>query len=145
MQTVFSSDTEIERIGRGLLERSLPKTEWTHAAHFAAVLWLLRCRDATEVANEMPGWIRRYNEATGVANTSAGGYHETITLASIRAARSILAAHGEHAPLHHVVNSLMASDLGRSEWLLRYWSRERLFSSEARKEWRDPDLMPLPF
>ena len=32
----FSSDVEIEHIGRGLLDRSLPKIEWTHAAHFAA-------------------------------------------------------------------------------------------------------------
>ena len=32
----FSSDAEIERIGRGLIDRSLPKAEWTHAGHFAA-------------------------------------------------------------------------------------------------------------
>ena len=38
----FSSDAEVEHIGRGLLDRSLPKIEWTHAAHFAAALWLLR-------------------------------------------------------------------------------------------------------
>ena len=38
----FSSDAEIDRIGRGLLDRSLPKAEWTHAAHFAAAFWLLR-------------------------------------------------------------------------------------------------------
>ena len=34
----------IERIGRGLVDRSLPEREWTHAAHFAATLWLLRHR-----------------------------------------------------------------------------------------------------
>ena len=32
----FRSDDEIETIGRGLLDRTLPKTVWTHAAHFAA-------------------------------------------------------------------------------------------------------------
>ena len=145
MRIQFSSDAEIERIGRGLLDRSLPKAEWTHAAHFAAVLWLLRHRDVTEVATEMSGWIRRYNEATGVANTTTGGYHETITIASIRAAKSVLAGHDAHAPLQHVLNSLLAGDLGRSDWLLRYWSRERLLSPEARREWMDPDLLPLPF
>ncbi len=35
----FSSDIEIDRIGRGLLDRSLPKAEWTHAGHFAAAFW----------------------------------------------------------------------------------------------------------
>src|SRR3569833_439765 len=39
---LFSADSEIDRIGRGLIDRSLPKTEWTHAAHFAAAFWLLR-------------------------------------------------------------------------------------------------------
>jgi hypothetical protein len=44
MPTHFFTDLEIERIGKGLLDCSLPKCEWTHAGHFAAVLWLLRCR-----------------------------------------------------------------------------------------------------
>ena len=38
----------------------------------------------------MPTMIRAYNEATGGANTETRGYHETITQASLRAARSFL-------------------------------------------------------
>ena len=144
MPTKFCSDVQIERIGRGLLDRSLPKREWTHAGHFAAALWLLR-RRAVDVTVELPKLIRAYNEATGVANTDFGGYHETITLASIRAARGVLDRHGERAPLYSVVNSLLAGELGRSDWLLLYWSRARLFSVEARRVWIEPDLKPLPF
>jgi hypothetical protein len=40
---------------------------------------------------------------------------------------------------------LMASPLGRSDWLLAYWTRERLFSVDARRRWVEPDLKPLPF
>ena len=145
MPTIFTSDTEIERIGRGLLDRSLPKLEWTHATHFAAVLWLLRHRGTSAVTTGMPDWIRGYNDVTGVANTDTGGYHETITMASIRAAGAVLATHGAVVPLHEVVNVLLASELGRSDWLLRYWSRPRLFSTEARRRWIDPDKEPLPY
>jgi hypothetical protein len=145
MPNHFCTATEIERIGRGLVDRSLPKHEWTHAAHFAAVLWLLRHHRQPDVAVEMPRLIRAYNEATGVANTDTGGYHETITLASIRAARSVLDRHSESAPLHSIANDLLAGELGRSDWLLRYWSRTRLFSVEARRLWIEPDLKPLPF
>jgi hypothetical protein len=144
MPTIFCSDVQIERIGRGLLDRSLPKREWTHAGHFAAALWLLRSR-AVDVTVELPKLIRAYNQATGVANTDFGGYHETITLASIRAARGVLDRHGESAPLYSVVNSLLASELGRPDWLLLYWSRARLFSVKARRLWIEPDLKPLPF
>jgi hypothetical protein len=48
------SDAEIERIGRGLLDCSLPKIEWTHAAHFAAAFWLLR-RSEAPATRDMPG------------------------------------------------------------------------------------------
>lgn len=145
MPTPFTADTEIERIGRGLIECSLPKPEWTHAAHFAAVLWLLRQHGKLDVTAEMPKLIRRYNETTGVANTDTSGYHETITLASIRAACSVLDKHGPQTPLHSVLQNLLTCDLGRSDWLLLYWSRPRLFSVEARRAWVEPELKPLPF
>jgi hypothetical protein len=38
----FHSDVEIDYLARGLIDRSLPKSAWTHAAHFAAALWLLK-------------------------------------------------------------------------------------------------------
>jgi hypothetical protein len=140
----FTSDEEIATIGSGLLDRTLPKTAWTHAAHFAATLWLLRCRPDVEISREMPGFIRGYNEATGGANTDTSGYHETITQASIRAARAFLAL---APPLPHFAtcNGLMHSRLGEPEWLLEYWTRPRLFSVEARREWLEPDIKSLPF
>ena len=85
----FSSDAEIERIGLGMAERTLPKPEWTHAAHFAAAFWVLRT-SGMHAERDMPKLIRAYNLATGVANTDTSGYHETITLASLRAARDWL-------------------------------------------------------
>lgn len=141
--TSHLSDADIERIGLGVLHRTLPKPEWTHAAHFAAALWLLT-RPDRDALREMPGLIRAYNEATGVANTDSGGYHETITLASLRAARAWLHAR-PHEPLHVALEGLLGSSVGRSDWLLAYWSRPVLFSVEARRRWVEPDLATLPF
>jgi hypothetical protein len=140
----FTSDEEISAIGLGLLDRTLPKTVWTHAAHFAATLWLLQCRPDVEISREMPGIIRGYNEATGGANTDTSGYHETITQASIRAARAFL-VEAPPQPLFVTCNALMLSRLGQPDWLLEYWSRPRLFSVEARREWLEPDRQRLPF
>ena len=141
--TNISSDADIERIGLGVLTRTLPKPEWTHAAHFAAAFWLLT-RPNRDALREMPGLIRAYNEATGVANTDTSGYHETITLASLRAARAWLDARPHH-PLHRSLAEMLASDYGRSDWMLAYWSKPLLFSVEARRTWVTPDLRPLPF
>jgi len=139
----FITDEEIDRIGRGVCDRTLPKPEWTHAAHFAAAFWVLMRTDML-AERDMPGLIRAYNEATGTPNTDAGGYHETITLASLRASRAWLGAHANE-PLHAALAALLASEYGRSEWLLRYWSKPVLFSVLARRAWVEPDLSPLPF
>lgn len=137
------SDADIDRIGRGVTDCTLPKPEWTHAAHFAAALWVLT-RPDMDAARAMPPLIRAYNEATGVMNTDADGYHETITQASLRAAAAWLAAR-PGLPLSDVLAALLASPLGRSDWLLAHWSRDVLFSVAARHAWVEPNLHPLPF
>lgn len=140
MTKFFADDAAVARVGFGLIDRSLPKPEWTHAAHFAAALWLLRHEPEAVVRRRMPAMIRAYNEATGVPNTDEGGYHETITLASIATARAFLEARPASAPLHEVVDALMTSKLGRPDWLFAFWSKGRLFSVEARRGWVEPDV-----
>jgi hypothetical protein len=143
--TIFShSDADVAAIGVGFLERTLPKAAWTHAGHFTATLWILARRPDIDAPRQLPQLIRAYNEATGVANTDTGGYHETITQASLRAAQAFLAARPTE-PLYVSVNALLASHLGRHDWMLAHWSKERLFSVEARRAWVEPDVQPLPF
>lgn len=143
--TSFATDAAIERIALGVIDRTLPKTDWTHAAHFAAAVWLLRYRPDLTTASAIKGLISAYNEATGTPNTDTGGYHHTITLASMRAASAHLAGYPETASLHRILDALLASPLRHPDWLLDYWSRETLFSVAARRDWTSPDLAPLPF
>jgi hypothetical protein len=142
---MFSSEEEIHHLGEGLMACSLKREEWTHAAHFAAALWLMRYRPDLDAAREMPRLIRAYNESTGRVNDDNGGYHETITLASLRALRGVLDANPPEVPIFQIVNALMASTMGNPNWLLEYWSRELLMSVDARRQWREPDLKSLPF
>ncbi|MCR5880609.1 hypothetical protein [Phenylobacterium sp. J367] len=137
------TDADIARIGEGVRDLTLPKPEWTHAAHFAAAVWVIDHSDLIP-ERDMPGLIRAYNEATGVANTDASGYHETITLASIRAARAWLEARPTLTRAEALAQ-LLAGPYGRSDWLLAHWTKPRLFSVEARRAWVEPDLAPLPF
>lgn len=137
------TDIDIERIAGGVIDRTLPKPEWTHAAHFATALMIIT-RHGADAERRMPGLIRAYNEATNTPNTDTGGYHETITLASLRAARFMLAAHPDTA-LSDVLAALMALEFGRSGWPLAYWRKETLFSVEARRTWVEPDVQALPF
>jgi hypothetical protein len=143
MTKPYANEANIDRIALGVADLTLPKPEWTHAAHFACALWWLRRRPDLRLETTMPPMIRAYNEATGVPNTDTDGYHETITLASIGAARAVLGARSAEEPLHEVVAALMAGPLGRSGWPLAYWSKGRLFSVAARRGWVEPDLQPF--
>ena len=138
MTTNMPGDADIARIAHGLIDRSLPKTDWTHAAHFAAALWLVRAgREA-----EMPARIRAYNTATGVANTDSSGYHETITQLYVIGIGLFAQTCAEEGLLARV-NALLDSPISARDWPLRFYSAERLFSVEARRGWVEPDVSPI--
>ncbi|HEX7783807.1 MAG TPA: hypothetical protein VF509_13440 [Sphingobium sp.] len=143
--TPYASDAEIEAIAKGFMDLALPKAAWTHAAHFATAIWLIRRRPDILLERDMPGMIRRYNESVGGVNSATSGYHETITLASIRATRAFLAAEPGDRALHESHAALMAGPCGDKDWLFAYWSRDLLMSVEARRIWVEPDIIPFPF
>jgi hypothetical protein len=137
------SDDEIDSVARRFMDRSLPQSDWTHSAHFAVALWLLK-RRGVDAMREMPPLIRAYNEATGLANTVSSGYHETITIASLRASNSWL--HDRPGVAEYLIlREMLGTPLGRSDWPFKYWSKAVLFSPTARSVWVEPDLEPLPY
>jgi len=141
---LFESDAAVERIGEGLLTRSLPRDEWTHEAHLAATTYLLLRRPYIDVDVDLPDLIRRYNESVGGVNSDSEGYHETITRVYLHGVRLFLSEADLSEPLHELVNQLLLSPMGRRDWPFRFYSRELLFSVEARRNLVAPDLAALP-
>jgi hypothetical protein len=140
----FTSDAEIAHLGERFLARALPKAEWTHEAHLATTTWLLLRRPDIDVDEELPDLIRRYNESVGGVNSDSEGYHETITRVFLAGVRLFLSEADASEPLHELVNELLLSSMGRRDWPLRFYSRERLLSVEARRAFVSPDLAALP-
>ena len=131
--TPFTTDAEIERLGEGLLACSLERADWTHEAHLAATTYLC-CADPTSTSTRsLPGIIRRFNESVGGVNSDTEGYHETITRSFSCRGAPVPERGGHREPLHELVNELLLSPMGRRDWPLRFYSRERLFSVEARR------------
>jgi hypothetical protein len=141
----FETDNEVEDVALGVCGLTFPKPLWTHRAHFAAAVWLLRHRPGFLWQYEMPEIIRAYNEATNNPNTDESGYHATITIASMRAAEHFISCRAKDEPTFEVVNALLATHLGGKDWLLEHWRRDTLFSVAARRDWVEPDLVNLPF
>ena len=133
----------MRHVGEGLLARTLPRGEWTHEAHLAACAWLLIERPGIVPERDLPAIISRYNESVGGVNDATQGYHETITQVAIRGVRGAL-ARSEGGGLANRVNALLEAPEGRRDWVLRFYSRARLFSVPARLGWVEPDLEALP-
>ena len=140
---LFERDSDIRTIGEELLACTLPRAAWTHEAHLGACLWLLSERPDIDVDAEIAGIISRYNESVGGVNDDHGGYHHSITRAYVAGVRLFL-SETDKAGLAARVNAMLLSDVGRRDWPLRFYSRERLFSVEARRGFVEPDLVPLP-
>ncbi len=116
---LFTSDAEVERIGEGLLDRSLPRADWTHEAHLAATTYVLLRRPDVDLDKQLPDIIRGYNESVGGVNSDTEGYHETITRVFLQGVRLFLAEAAAREPLHELVNQLLLSPMGRRDWPMR--------------------------
>ena len=141
---LFATDEDVVRLGEGLLERTVPRAEWTHEAHLAATVYLLLRRPDVDLDRQLPDIIRSYNESVGGVNDDTQGYHETITRVFLHGVRLFLEEADASEPLHELVNQLLLSPMGKRDWPLRFYSRERLFSVEARRTFIAPDLAALP-
>lgn len=139
----FAADAAIVHLGEGLIARTLVRAEWTHEAHLAACLYLLTRRPDIDVDAQIAGIIARFNESVGGVNDDANGYHDTITRAYLAGVRWFLHDHAT-GELTTDVNALLASDVGRRDWPLRFYSADLLFSVAARRGFVPPDLAPMP-
>lgn len=136
--------TEIEI--KGLIEQfedcSLAKSEWTHASHLIVALWYLSKHTTEDATRCIREGIQRLNAAHGVIATPYGGYHETLTLFWIKQVSGFIQKDPTHALLTDKANDLIRY-LSDSKLPLQYYSRERLFSPEARSDWIEPDGVPF--
>lgn len=139
------TEEAIKAIGEGLLARTLPVAQWTHAAHCLAGLYLLTRRPGIDLDLHLPGIIWRYNDAVGTANSDIDGYHETITRFYLMALRSFLSRLPRETPLVRLAALFMASRFGARDFVLDYYSKECIQSLQARRVWVEPDLRPLDF
>lgn len=120
--------------------RELAATRWTHEAHVRVAWCYLRRFGLEESERRFPDDLRRHNESIDKPR----GYHETITLAMLRVLAARLVGPAAAAPW----SRFAAANPELLRWdepvLLRHYTRERLFSDDARARFLAPDRLPLP-
>jgi hypothetical protein len=133
---------QLERLVAHFRAATLPKPEWTHAAHLAVGTWHVHHLGAPRALAELRAGIRRLNDFHATPNTDSSGYHETIT----RAYGILLEGWLNGSPagsLAENVQAILASPLSARDVLLAFYSRDLLFSVSARRTWVEPDIRAL--
>lgn len=139
--TAFRGEqSQLGELVRNLVARTLPKSGWTHEAHLGACLWLLRHRTTEQVLRELPHIIRRFNESVGTVNSDHSGYHATITEFYIRTLDGFLVQYDRGQPADELFDLLLGLPVATRDYPLRFYSKERLFSVAARRDFVAPDL-----
>lgn len=136
---IYKTDEEVNLLAGAFEDRTLPKSEWTHAAHLVVGLYYCYHHPLGVAKNLMSDGIYWLNDAHGTANTETSGYHETLTVFWLRTIANHLAKKGREKGLAELANGLIAT-FNDPHLPLEYYSRELLFSVEARLGYVEPDL-----
>ena len=134
--------TQTDRLVAAFCASTLPKAEWTHAAHLRVGLWHVLRHGPEEGLALLRERISAYNLACGTENTDSSGYHETITRFFVWRIGRFVANADCRRPIDEPAAELVGL-LGDKRAPLEFYSVERLMSVDARRGWVEPDLQPL--
>jgi len=131
-----------EELVEAFIACTLPKEHWTHHAHLRVGLWHLLRHHVNDALALLRERIQKYNVSCGRMNTDHSGYHETITRFYVWVIGQFLRSADRSRGIDQLAEELIRH-WGEKELPLRYYSRARLFSVLAGREWVEPDLAPL--
>ncbi|MFN8611990.1 MAG: hypothetical protein U0931_30875 [Vulcanimicrobiota bacterium] len=135
-------DTEIERLV-AFQSRTLSKPDWTHECHLRVALSVFLLLGEAGLSAMSRG-IQRLNEVHEVPLTPSGGYHESLTRVWFTLVGQAARAAGlERQPQDLSLWELCLGWLQDKQLALRFYSRQRIMSWEARVGWLAPDLAEL--
>ena len=133
----------LDRFLRNFEHGTLAKQEWTHAAHVAAAAYYLFESDFATVLPLMRARISAFNLSVGGANTATSGYHETLTHFWLLIVAEFLRQRQPQSHLEAAQQAVAVFGQARTLHTL-YYSGNVVQDSAARRQWRQPDLLPLP-
>lgn len=137
--------SDIKSLVDQFVSKTLPEEAWTHFAHLTVGLWFVSNHGLEESSILMPTYIAEYNMLLGKENTDFGGYHETITQFWLWVLDCYWKEVQKEKSLLNAANDLANSSYGDPAIFFKFYSREVIFSVEARRKFLKPDLWDLDF
>jgi hypothetical protein len=137
---LYRSNDQIAQLVGAFEAGTLAPHEFNHHAHMTVALWYLSRMPFAEAMSTMRTNIKHF----AARHHQSQLYHETITGFWMRLLRHVLDSAAPTESFAQVVYRAI-STMGNMEVFFRHYGKDRAFSVEARQQWVDPDILPLPF
>jgi hypothetical protein len=138
MNRKYTTEEEIEGLVRSFEDATVTRDEWKHAEHLVVALYYLTHHDLETATVKMrAGLFNLLKNGFRVDLSKEMPYHETLTVFWMRTVADFAAAR-TGTSLPDKANELTATY--DKDYPLRFYSRERLFSDEARAGFVEGDL-----
>lgn len=136
----FKTEHEIAEVVRTFEDATISRDKWKHAEHLTVALHYLCLHDMDAATEKMrKGIFKLLTEGFSVDLRKEMPYHETLTIFWMRTVADFNASKNG-ASLLDKANELVAEY--DKDYPLRFYSREFLFSDEARSKFVEGNLAP---
>ncbi len=133
----YTNENEIISLVESFERGTISREDWRHAEHLTVALFYLSNHDETTAYARMRSGIFNLLKSFGVDLTNEMPYHETLTVFWLKTVNEFLKSKND-VPILETANELtMKFD---KDYPLRFYSREFLFSDEARANFVEADL-----
>ena len=134
--------SKLEDIVDKFNSQTLTKEKWTHEAHLTVASWYCKSYDMPKALDLLLYHIKICNISVGTPNSDTQGYHETLTRFWLIIAANYVCLNQEKS-FYETADTFENSDWENRNLALVFYSKEILFSIEARQNWVEPDLAKL--
>jgi hypothetical protein len=122
--------------------KTLPLEEWHHKQHIKVAYLYLRKFPFDKAMERMRAGVKAFNAAKGIPEALDRGYHETMTQAWLRLVYFTLCEYGAAESAEAFYER--SEHLTQKKTLRFFYTREVFMSWQAKKEFVEPDIVPLP-
>jgi len=134
----YETENDVADLVRRFEAATIPREEWKHAEHLVVALHYASNFDVETAIEKMRhGILNLLANGFDVDLSKEMPYHETITVFWIRTVAAFLAT-SNGKPIGEKITEIV--ERFDKDYLLRFYSREHLFSDRARAEFVEGDL-----
>jgi hypothetical protein len=141
METKYKHESEVFELVRSFEDATIQHDDWKHAEHLVVALYYLTRHDLdTAYCKMRAGILNLLEHGFKIDLKKEMPYHETITLFWMRVVDEFNASKNGDSLLEKANEVAYEWD---KDYPLRFYSRELLFSDDARARFVEPDLAEL--